>query len=235
MASYNGGAFIRDQLHSILGQLGPGDEVVISDDGSEDNTLSVIAGFHDHRIRVITHSGGRNLVANFENALTYARGETIFLSDQDDIWEKNKVRVIEAYLGTDDLVVSDCSVMDPSGNLMLDSYFKLRGSRPGLLRNLVCNGYMGCCMAFKKHLLDKALPMPAGIPMHDWWLGLVAEMTGSTCFCPERLVRYRRHAGNQTPLSGNRRNGLGRKLRFRYDMARALVRRAAELGLKKCS
>ena len=91
MASYNGEAFIGKQLRSIIDQLNVDDEVIISDDNSTDNTLSVISMFDDARIRVSSNQGRRGPVGNFEQALNKACGEYILLADQDDIWHQIKL------------------------------------------------------------------------------------------------------------------------------------------------
>ena len=53
IATYNGEAFLKEQLQSVLVQIGPEDEVIVSDDHSTDRTLAVIASFDDSRIRLI--------------------------------------------------------------------------------------------------------------------------------------------------------------------------------------
>lgn len=224
VASYNGELFIAEQVLSILPQLGATDEIIISDDGSTDRTIEIISDINDKRIKVFHHAGLPGVKENFENALRHARGDLIFLADQDDIWERSKIETIRVHLDHYELVISDCSVVDERGVLLCDSFFRLRKSRNGILRNLLRNSYMGCCMAFRRSLLDKALPFPSKVPMHDWWLGLVAELTGTTFFCEEKLVRYRRHGENTTPLAGESDLGLWQKLTFRKDLVKSLVR-----------
>jgi hypothetical protein len=73
-------------------------------------------------------------------------------------------------------------------------------SRAGLIRNLRRNSYMGCCMAFRRELLQAALPIPSMLA-HDSWLGMVAELYGDILFLPEPLVRYRRHGANVSPTA----------------------------------
>ena len=79
MAAYNGGAFVEAQLHSILAQLKPQDEVVIVDDGSTDDTLQRIAQIGDARIRLLRHEKNAGVVATFEDALRSATGDVLFL------------------------------------------------------------------------------------------------------------------------------------------------------------
>ena len=100
IATYNGGKFLGEQLQSILCQLGKDDEVIISDDGSTDNTYLLVMSIQDNRIKFYKHKSDSFLLPhekatlNFENALKYAKGDYIFLSDQDDVWVENKVEVM---------------------------------------------------------------------------------------------------------------------------------------------
>ena len=77
MAVYNGEKFIREQIDSILPQLGPTDELIVSDDGSKDRTLEILSSYQDARITILK-SNSKNIIKNFENALKNAKGEVIF-------------------------------------------------------------------------------------------------------------------------------------------------------------
>ena len=93
-----------------------------------------------------------------------------------------------------------------------------------MLKNIRQNTYMGCCMAFRRKILDKAIPFPPKVPMHDWWIGLVAELFGTTLCCPEKLVRYRRHEKNKTPFPGQSQFNFMDQMRFRKNLVCALFR-----------
>ena len=218
MASYNGAPFIEKQLSTILEQIKEDDEIIISDDGSTGNTVDLIKGFKDPRIKLFHHTRGKSPMHNFENALQKASGQYIFLSDQDDIWEKNKVSLLLEYLQSYDLVISDCSIIDGDEKVLFNSFFKQNNSRKGFVRNLYKNSYVGCCMAFNRFILEKSLPLPGKIPMHDWWIGLTAEMFGSSFFCMEKLVQYRRHENNVSFFVGHSRLGLKERLKLRKNM-----------------
>ena len=91
IATYNGEKYIKEQLNSILSQINEDDEIIISDDGSQDKTLDVIQEITDSRIVIIKNDSRRHgIIGNFQNALKHANGEYIFLSDQDDVWCKEK-------------------------------------------------------------------------------------------------------------------------------------------------
>lgn len=228
MATFNGEKYLRPQLSSILAELGKTDEIVLSDDGSVDHTLDIAAGFNDSRIKICSNPGKRGIIHNFENALNRAGGDYIFLSDQDDVWVTGKVETMLSALKQYDLVVSDCAIVDDSGACVSPSYFALRRSGRGGLKNMAANSYMGACMGFNRKILDKALPFPRNIPMHDWWIGLVGELFGTTCFCTEKLVQYRRHHGNNSPFVSDKKYGLAAKAGFRINLALPLAGRWIE-------
>lgn len=229
MATYNGERYIRQQLDSILSNLSKEDELIISDDGSTDATVSIINKYmiKDHRIRLVM-GPKRGLVANFENALRYAKGQYIFLSDQDDIWSDNKVSVVMRYLKKSSvtMVVHDCNIIDEEGNVIDSSFFGLRNSASGFMHNLIKNSYIGCCMAFKRDLLDVALPIPPDIPWHDEWLGLINEIIGETIFIPNILFSYRRHKDN---VSSMKHSSLKNMIVIRYIFLKELLKRKNKL------
>lgn len=225
MATYNGGQYIRQQIESILPQLSQNDELIISDDSSTDNTILVIESFQDKRIKLFKDQKFRNPITNFENALNQAKGEIIFLSDQDDIWNEDKVNKMVTALGSADMVVCDCSFINDEGKVLLDSYFDLVKSSPGVLRNLKKNTYFGCCMAFRKEILQKALPFPKDIPMHDIWLGFVSDLLYKSVFLKEPLTYYRKHSNNASIASDVVSNlSLSKKLKFRVNIVKYLPR-----------
>lgn len=224
MATFNGGRFIEKQLASILCQLSVEDEVIISDDGSTDDTLARIMKFDDFRIKLLHHTSRTTITDNFENALKKATGRYVFLADQDDVWESRKVETVLPLLRSFDLVVTDCRILDVRGMVMSRSYFKSNGSGAGLVKNLIKNSYIGCCTAFTRGVLVRSLPFPRCTPMHDWWLGLVAECTGTTCFCEEKLVRHRHHGNNASATAlGKSPYGSLIKIYFRLCLVISLM------------
>lgn len=220
LAAFNGERWIVEQLRSVLASPLV-DEVVVSDDGSTDGTRACIAELGDPRIILI--DGPRaGLIRNFENALRRSTGDIVFLCDQDDVWLPEKVARVVSALQDADLVVTDCRVVDEGLNEQHPSFFRLNRSAPGLWRNLVKNGFLGCCMAMRRSVVDAALPFPAGIAMHDWWIGLVAERMGRVRFLDEPLSLYRRHGGNASAASTRSTVPLGQRLRWRLDLWRYL-------------
>jgi glycosyltransferase involved in cell wall biosynthesis len=227
LPAYNGDRYIAEQLASIL-RFDRVDEVLLSDDGSSDRTLAMIDSMSDPRLRLL-RGPGRGLAHNIEFLLHRASGEIIFLSDQDDVWLPGKVEAMLQALQSCDLVVSDCSVVDADLNVLHPSFFALRGSRPGVLRNLLRNRYLGCCMAFRREVLGRALPFPAELPMHDWWIGLVADAFFRVRFIDRPLLLYRRHGANTSPTSERSKASLRQQLFWRWRLASQLALRAMSL------
>ncbi len=225
IATYNGEKYLKEQFDSILSQLSDEDEIIISDDSSTDKTLAIIDSYHDKRIRVFPNQKFHSPIFNFENALKHARGDYIFLSDQDDVWECDKVKIILPYLSRYSLVVSNCSIMDKDGILIREAYFNDNMQKEGVFRNIVHNNYLGCCMAFRKEVLRVALPFPAKIAMHDIWLGLCASAFFSTIFIPDKLIRYRRHGNNASDTAGTSSLPWLYRINYRIYFLSQLVKR----------
>jgi glycosyltransferase involved in cell wall biosynthesis len=196
--TYNGEKYIHRQLESILSQIGEKDEVIISDDSSTDGTIEIIKGFNDSRIQLFENCLYKNTIFNIENALKRAKGEYIFLSDQDDVWLPGKVSKTLEMLCEHDIVVCNSHIVDQDEKIIHESYFKWRGIKPGFINNLGKSAYLGCALAFNRKILDFILPFPKKIAMHDIWIGVVSELIGKTFFIQEQLFLYRRHEGNLT-------------------------------------
>lgn len=223
LATFNGERFIREQLESILLQLNDDDEVIVSDDTSEDRTLDIVKSFGDHRVKIFPGQTYRSPIRNFENALRKSTGEYVFLADQDDLWRTGKVIDMLSALQDADLVLSDCTVIDADGEEIHSSFFKLNGSRKGLLRNIWRNSYLGCCMAMRRKVLQKCLPFPEFTPMHDWWIGVVAETFFTVKFIHQPLLGYRRHGVNATPTGEGSRYSYFQRLAFRVNLIKGLL------------
>lgn len=213
MATYNGEAYIYDQLRSIL-KSDKITEIIISDDGSTDKTKLIIESFNDKRIKII-EGPKKGLIQNFENAIKNSSGEVIFLSDQDDIWLDLKVDSTLEKLHDYDLVCSDCFVTNEKLEITNQSFFELNKSRKGIIKNIIKNSYLGCCLAFKRELIKDILPFPKKIGMHDWWIGLVAELKYSTFFLDEKLIYFRRHSNTNSITARKSNFSIAKKIKWR--------------------
>ncbi|MBT4758984.1 MAG: glycosyltransferase [Nitrosomonadales bacterium] len=203
MAAYNGENHIEKQISSILCQLKPDDELIIVDDCSQDETANIIKNFNDSRIKLLKNKYNSGVVATFENALSMAKGDIIFLSDQDDVWLDNKVSFVRNFFMSNnvDLIVHD-ALIENEGRIISDSLFSRINSSDGIFKNLYSNSYTGCCMAFKPHILKKVLPIPLkqGI-FHDAWIGILSKFYRfKIIFITTPLIIYHRHEANVSSM-----------------------------------
>lgn len=233
MAVFNGAAYLRPQLESIVDQLGDNDEIIVVDDGSTDDSAQIIHCLGDTRCRLHQNRHNIGVLACFERALRLARGEVIFLSDQDDIWLPGKVeRVLQVFNDSPQvtLVVSDARVIDENGTTIVESFFAERGRfRGSLIANLIKNKHLGCTMAFRRTLLERFLPIPHDVPMHDIWFGLVNAMYGKVVCIDEPLIAYRRHRDNLSPM---RRAPWSRIALWRLRLVKNLALRRAKTSAR---
>ena len=203
MATYNGELYIEKQLSSILDQLKNNDQVIIVDDCSFDNTVNTIESFKDPRIVVFKNTKNIGVVKSFNRALKKANGDIILLSDQDDEWLDNKVSFIRNFFISNniDLIVHDAKISQ-DGRIVETSLFSQIGSTGGLFKNIYSNSYTGCCMAFRRSILRKVLPIPIkkGI-FHDAWIGILAKFYRfRIIFIATPLIIYNRHDANVSTM-----------------------------------
>ena len=228
IATYNGAFYIEEQLDSILPQLGQEDEIILTDDGSTDETLSILKKYQQKDSRVKLFNGpGKGVVANFNYAISKSSGEVIFLADQDDVWLPEKVLTIMNFFAEHpkiELVISDLTIVNEKLEIIEPSYFSFRGVKLGFLRNLIRNGYIGAGMAFRSTLKKEALPIPAKIPMHDMWLGLIADMQKKSAIVPQKLTLYRRHEFNASQIKT--KASFYQMLKWRVSISCSLIQRS---------
>jgi glycosyltransferase involved in cell wall biosynthesis len=230
IAMHNGGDYIIEELKSILPQLGVDDEVVISDDGSTDGCIQAVNDLHDDRIKVYPFTCDdsmhltRHLVTlNFENALRQAKGDIIFMADQDDLWMPGKVKICVEQLKQFDLVISELSICDRNGKPTGEKWFngRFRQNNPLKIWGL---SYQGCAMAFNRKILEAVLPFPAKILSHDHWIGYIAEMISHVKFIDEPLMYYRIHDHNVSGDSAST-NSFWFKVSYRFYMMKEFIKR----------
>ncbi|MBL1230764.1 glycosyltransferase family 2 protein [Enterococcus sp. BWB1-3] len=227
IATYNGQKFISAQLDSILPQLGAKDEVIVSDDGSSDETITIINEYvkKDKRIR-LTEGPRQGVIANFNWAVSQSAGEFIFLADQDDVWLPEKVDKILGYFSEHpeaELVVSDLTIVDEGLKPIISSYFDYRKVKQGFWTNFMKSGYIGAGMCLRASLKKKILPIPYNVPMHDMWIGLISEYYHSSAFLKEPLTYYRRHEENVSEIATS--SSAVQKITWRLTLIYLLIQR----------
>ncbi|MEI6554690.1 MAG: glycosyltransferase [Paludibacter sp.] len=222
--TYNGESYISEQIISIISQLRNFDEIIISDDCSTDQTIELIKSFNDDRIKIFCNDKSHGIISNIESALNQAKGDIIFLSDQDDVWLQDKVKICKQALVDSDLVISDCIITDRNLNVINDSFFVQNKSQINKYRAIIRNPYLGCCMAFNRKVLNKSLPFPSGIPMHDIWIGNVAAFNFKVSFIPDKLIYYRRHGENASTTSEPTKANILQQIKYRLPVIKGLLK-----------
>lgn len=226
MATYNGEKYIKEQLESILPQLAHNDEVIVSDDGSTDSTIDIIKSVSDNRIKIIKNLHQHSPISNFENALREAKGNYIFLADQDDVWKKDKIKICLKWLQNYDCIISDAEVTDEKLNVISASLYQMLNIKKGRLYNTIRkNGYTGCCMAFNKQVKDASLPFPKDIPMHDIWIGNVAAYMYQVKFIDDKLIYFRRHEKANSCNGKSSKYSIWKQCMFRWHIIKDLIKK----------
>lgn len=242
MATYNGAKFLREQLDSILTQLDGCAMIIVADDGSTDGTLEILREYGARDIKDVAcgAKGGVRVqlipatglplgpIYNLERSLQEAykqsnAGDLIFLADQDDVWMPGKVKQMVEALQNSALAVHDAYLLQERCEGVFERGDRLSEIRPfakGLFKNWFKNRYTGCCMALHCELLDKALPFPKKLPMHDQWLGMIAEKFFDVAYVDSPLINYRQHKKNATHIAGGGA-GVIQKLKWRLDLLKA--------------
>ena len=227
MATYNGELYIKEQLSSILPQLGENDQVIISDDGSTDQTLEIIGAIDDNRIKLYRNSF-KNVILIFEFALGQAIGDVIFLSDQDDIWYPNKVEESLKLLTKNDLIFTNLNVFKDKmseGKLM----YNTNKNYKGIQRNFIKNQCVGATLVFKSYLLKYALPIPKNVEMHDMWIFFISSFYGRTYYYNRPLIYYRRHGANISNTGGKTSNSFLKIIEIRLRWIVVLLGRMLKI------
>lgn len=202
MCTYNGSRFLQEQLDSIVGQTCPPDEIVICDDGSSDDTMGIADKcLADWPGTVHIERNAQNLgfVKNFEKAIGLCHGDIIFLSDQDDVWHREKIEVMmHAFEEHPEaaMVFHDAALVDQDLKPLYPSFWKNTLEFDYRLflnhdykRLYASNVVQGSACAFKKQVYEKAAPFYGDF--HDEWLALVSLTIGEIVPIPKSLMKYR--------------------------------------------
>lgn len=202
MATYNGERYLEEQMASVLGQTWSNLEVLVVDDNSTDSTPAILErlGEQDERIRVVNYPDRVGATRNFERALGLVSGDYVALCDQDDVWVPEKLATVMDRFADAEMVFSDMSVIDGEGRTIERSFARFSpyaaSSEVEVEDLLFRRCVYGCTMCFRRELLERALPFPAHVAHHDWWLAICARCRAPLRYLDEQLVRYRRHGGN---------------------------------------
>lgn len=234
MATYNGAAYLREQIDSIVQAMDADDELVIADDGSDDGTIAILEQYsaRDPRVKVLPNRSHKGVIGNFDYGIRRANGDIILLADQDDVWFPNKISRLKQLFASDPnltCVLSDLTIIDGDGNETAPSFFAWRGVQPGYWKNFMKNSFIGNAMTFRSTIKPYILPIPPKVPMHDQWIGLINERYGKVLFLHDALGSYRRHGHNVTDMQ---HGSISSMLRKRWNLAKELHARSRRINLQ---
>lgn len=220
LPTYNGQKYIIQMLQSIFLQTYRPIEVIISDDASEDNTVLIIERYLSNNIashiqfKLIKNIKNRGVSGNISKAVAYVHGKYLFLADQDDMWEKDKVSAQIEYLEKNQdcvMCICDRCVINKNNEIVCSSLFKYKCSdiRKRDYRKVLTSVklYPANCMCLRTKYLKSIFPVPAQIYEHDTFIVIMAAHYGKIGYINKVLTLYRIHGGNlsrQYALETNR-------------------------------
>jgi glycosyltransferase involved in cell wall biosynthesis len=213
LSTYNSGAYLQAQLDSLLNQSINDITIYVRDDGSKDNSVSLIKDYanrHSQIVWLAEEKANIRPAQSFIRLMTLVDADYYLFCDHDDVWFEEKVAISldaakaleSTYEGKAVLVATDLVVVDEKLSVISDSFAKYSGIRPDLLTGftaLAATNYVtGCTVLFNRKLRDEALKRASGhVEMHDHWLALVALACGGQVrYLPVPTVYYRQHDGN---------------------------------------
>lgn len=251
LCTYNGERWIQPLLESLQRQTRLPDELVVSDDGSRDATLALVADFArtaPFPVHVAANPERQGSTFNFATAFARCTGALIAPADQDDVWAPTKLERLAGVMEADRLAMafSDGTVIDDEGRTLDTTLWAGVGFTPVeqrrftrdplglLLRRSVVTG---AAMMFRAEHLDRLLPFPAvlngpgSLMLQDRWIALVLACVAEVGAVAEPLISFRRHDAQQTGLRDPvTPSVVGRQLRRTTDStAVGLVTRAEQL------
>lgn len=233
LGTYNGAAYLAEQLNSVLAQTYSPLEIIAIDDGSTDGTVRILREYAalDARIKVIVNERNLGFIRNFEKGCLLSTGSLIALCDQDDYWMPDKIEKMVSAIGEYPMVYCDSVLCDqelqPLGKRISDLVRYQSFDDPRQL--CVFSRMYGHATLITRRLFDKARPFLEEVP-HDGWLAYHATLYGGVRYLPEVLVKYRQHAGNVFGVVGRKRKRTDRSARAekkRKELARVRVRMKA--------
>ena len=206
LATYNGQKYIKGQILSILTQTLPPDEIVVSDDCSNDETLSIVTDIsllYKGILVLLENDKNVGYTQNFSKALSACNGDIILLSDQDDIWLPNKIETIYKHIYSYTvpcLYIHDGLLVDEDMNW----YGATKLQQTQYISSTSEHFVTGALSGMNRSFLEIALPIPENIYGHDIWIHTLAHVLSVRCISNSVLQLIRRHSSNTSHFMGSR-------------------------------
>jgi glycosyltransferase involved in cell wall biosynthesis len=214
LSTYNGEAFLAEQLNSLYELMHPNIKIVVRDDGSSDLTKNLLAREQqDARIELLSSSPNIGAAPSFFELLRHAAATTtryVAFCDQDDVWRPDKISravssLSEIHGETPAMYCSRLEIVDAN---LTPIGFTMLPKKIGFGNALVENVCVGCTIVLNRKAVELLCEnLPANVLVHDWWCYLVLSCFGEIVFDREAPIKYRQHGGN---MFGVARNVLGR-------------------------
>lgn len=206
MATYNGEAYIAEQIESILSQSFHDFELVIHDDCSTDGTYALLCDYaqKDSRIRMKRNEKNLGFAKNFAGIVQRCQGAYIAFADQDDIWTEHHLETLMNIIGDKDIACGNALLVDKNNDSLGVTMKQVVGMEKEpqaddmFWRLSFENFVQGTAMLVKKDLCDRYFPVPETVKYHDYWLALAASLENGIAYTPEIILRYRQHGNNVT-------------------------------------
>lgn len=204
MPVYNGARFLSSQLDTILAQDYPHVRITALDDGSTDHSRDILKEYQANypQIRLIEKSDNQGFTASISELLSEVGDDLFALSDQDDLWDPDKIRRSVAIILDQnvDLVYSDVRLCDLTGTTTQPAYLAANDIRPHVgkrpLPFIFRNPILGHTIVGTGRLAHAARPLPRAITFHEAWLASIACTLNGVGYEPAQLGSYRVHDSN---------------------------------------
>lgn len=254
MASYNGEQYISKQIRSILKQTMPVDEIIVTDDCSTDNTYQILLD-QQSQVKNIDFKIERNqdnlgYKENFKKAISLCTGDYIFLCDQDDLWNNNKVETLINIMQTHKMSVLSSSFTFIDAN---DKYLEVKQMRGFSNNNMIPkilapnslthvniddllfhNPSQGCAILINRQIANEFVNIGDDTLPHDWEINILGNKFDGTYFYNAPLFQYRIHSNNTIGINlGVAKDKVNEQIRIKAEEdALGAVNFTLKVGLK---
>lgn len=243
ITTYNGASYISEQLYSIFNQTRKPDVVSIYDDKSSDNTTSIIMKFIiDNNLsnwRLFINKENMGWKRNFYEAMKKSSGDIIFFADQDDIWNKEKIeKMVNIFLRKQHVkvLVSDYDEFYEDGADAIRFKTRIGNNRISKIQfDIHFNEIRrpGCTMAFRREMINVLDSFYFDGIAHDQAVWISGLISNGLYYYKEKLIRYRRHAGNASPISGHTFKLRLEELKLNRELVHRLLNKKKDLNLNQ--